>query len=352
MTGREWRTFEEDVDAYLNGVIAEGVLPGAVLAAGNAEGVQIKRAYGKRRSFPFAEEMTVDTVFDLASLTKVTATWAAVVKLLGEGRLRLDTTVGEIAPEVRKTPVGPVTVEQLLLHTGGLSERTWLIQYGTERESIYRGICEKPLDAQPGMRVAYSNRGFILLGFLIEKIAGRPLDNFLEEEIWRPAGMLNTGYCPKDPSRIAPTEFDAESGDYLCGVVHDENAWVLGGVAGHAGVFSDAEDLCRFCRMIVNDGEGVLDAEVIQKSFHNYTPGLGGDRGYGWQKCPETGHPHSLYRHFGFTGTAIWIDIVHKRYFVLLTNRVHPNREVYAQAIQTVRGGVQARIFSAFEGEA
>jgi len=346
-----WSGFEVDLCDCLKGIVEKRILPGVVFAAGDADGVKMKCAVGKKRSFPYEEVMTVNTVFDLASLTKVVATWAAAMKLIGMGKLRLNMRVGDIDPEMADTPVGGVSIEQLLLHTGGLSERTWLIQYGREREAIYRGICEKPLDAQPGTRVAYSNRGFILLGFLIERIAGRTLDEFVRDEVWKPAGMRNACYCPKDVSRIAPTEFDAERGEYLCGVVHDENARVLGGVAGHAGVFSDAEELCRFCRMIVRGGDGVLDGGMIEKSFKNYTPGLGGDRGYGWQQCPETARPHSLFRHFGFTGTAIWIDIVHKKYFVMLTNRVHPNREVWLEGIQTARAEAQGRIMGFLDAD-
>lgn len=330
------------IDDILRAAISRELVPGIVFAAGDRGGMNFCQAYGKRRLLPHEEVMTVDTAFDLASLTKVAATWAAVGRLVDQQKVRPETTVGEIDPSVLDTPVGGVTIGQLLTHTGGLSERTWLIQYGRDWMQIYRGICERALDWTPGTHVAYSNRGFILLGYLAERIAGMSLDGFVQEEVWRPAGMLNTAYNPVDSGKTAPTEYDPERGQYLCGIVHDENARVLGGVAGHAGVFSDVGDLSRYCRMIVGrgeiDGRRVLSGAWIEQSFQNHTEGLNEGRGYGWQKCPGE---NSMYRHFGFTGTTIWIDLEREVWAVMLTNRVHPDRERYLKGIQTLRAEVQ-----------
>lgn len=333
------------IDAYLHKEIQHGTIPGAVFAAGDCENVYNKNTYGKRRLMPHNEAMTADTVFDLASLTKVVGTWAGAIKLLERGEWRLDMTVEEIDPSVSGAPVAPITIEQLLTHTGGLPERTWLIQYGREKEQIYRGICDRTLDWTPGTHVAYSNRGFILLGLLIEKTTGKFLSDYISEEIWIPCGMKRTLYNPKGFFSVAPTELDEKTGKYICGSVHDENAQVLGGVAGHAGVFSDVDDLCRFCRMIVRggeiDGRQVLSRAWVENSFRNYTSNLNEGRGLGWQKCPGE---NAMFRHFGFTGTTIWIDCAKKTWAVLLTNRVHPNREIYASGIQQIRAAVLAML--------
>ena len=329
-------------DEYLRCTVDRDIIPGAVFAMGDADHVLFSAAYGVRRQLPSKEEMTVETLFDLASLTKVTAVWPAVLKLLECGMWRLDTMVGEIDPDVRDTPVGQVSICQLLTHSACLPERTWIVQYGRKREQIYRGICECGLDSEPGTRVAYSNRGFILLGCLIEKAVGMSIDEFVGRNVWSPSGMYRTRYNPEDTENAAPTEFDASQGKFICGSVHDENARVLKGVSGHAGVFSDVHDLSTFCRMIVRggeiDGKQVLSQEWIAKSFYNYTSDLNEGRGLAWQKRPGE---NGMYRHFGFTGTAIWIDPQKSRWAVLLTNRVHPDREKYASGIQEVRAAVQ-----------
>lgn len=340
------------LDPFLSDMIQQGAVPGAVLSVGDLSGNSFRQAYGFMRTQPYMEKMSENTIFDLASLTKVICTWPAILKLIDEKRIDFATPLGDIDANIMGCAVEKVTIGQLLLHVGGLSERTWLIQYGTDRHEIYRGLCNKELDFHPGTRVAYSNRGFILLGYMVERITGESLDQYVSKNIWDMLDMSSTSFNPIQHHSIAPTEYDSSRHAYLCGVVHDENARILGGVSGHAGVFSNVYDIEKICKMILNkgnyNGKQVLNEKLILSSFQNLTKGLNEERGYGWQKCQAVPHENSLFRHLGFTGTAIWIDIVHGVYAILLSNRIHPSRECNLHEIQNIRAYIQSALVSAF----
>lgn len=193
--------------------------------------------------------------------------------------------------------------------------------------------------------VAYSNRGFIILGIIVEKVTGMPLDKYAKEHIWQPMGMSCTTYNPEQCDNIAATEYVEEKNIVKKGIVHDENAEVLCGVAGHAGVFTTASDLSKFCRNILDkSGNGVISSKLIEESFKNQTAGMNEDRGLGWQIIEDESIKSTVVGHLGFTGTSIWIDPDSSTYVILLTNRVHPSRD--NTNIQQIRKTVRQIVFN------
>ena len=237
-----------------------------------------------------------------------------------------------------------VTIKNLLTHTLGLSERTYLKQFGNNKDDIIRGLLNDKLQDDVNSKVAYSNRGFIILGIIVEQVSGMALDEYAKKNIWQPMGMYNTTYNPQQDDNIAATEYIAEKNIVKKGIVHDENAEVLGGVAGHAGVFSTASDLAKFCRNILNkSGSGLIIRALIEESFKNQTEGMNESRGLGWQIINDDEINVSLVGHLGFTGTSIWIEPQSGTYVVLLTNRVHPSRD--NTNIQEIRKTVRRIVF-------
>lgn len=276
--------------------------------------------------------MTFDTIFDLASLTKVVATWPAILILLHNQLIELDTPIATYINLPDNSTLAETTILDLLTHTSGLPERTYLRQYGKAKHDIIRGIYNTGLEAQKGIRVLYCNRGFILLGHIIEEVSHQSLDTFVLENVWNPLQMANTFFNPPSLylSRIAPTEYREVLGACQRGTVHDENAAWLGGVAGHAGVFSTMGDLSRFCATILAGGKlsnnQVLDEKLISMSLVNHTSDKNEARGLAWEMLKDNNCFESFWGHTGFTGTSIWINPGLDAFAILLTNRVHPTR--------------------------
>ena len=315
--------------------ITEGAFPGGVLLVARGGNVRFHRAFGRFTYEPDSLPMRPDTIFDLASLTKVVATTSMAMALYEEGKLDLDGRVCAYIPEFRGGDRELVTVRHLLVHSSGLPAWADLYRRARGKESFLKHICGIALEAPPGTRTVYSDLGMILLGTVLERASGETLDAFCRRRVFDPLGMRDTLFNPL-PSlrrRIAPTEVVHERGGLIWGEVHDENAWAMGGVAPHAGLFGTAGDLFRFAQMLLDGGiyeDRRLFREETVRLFTRRPPGS--SRAFGWDTPSEGGSSGrffspSSFGHTGFTGTSLWADPERDLVVVLLTNRVHPTRE-------------------------
>ncbi|MEO4055159.1 serine hydrolase domain-containing protein [Solibacillus sp. CAU 1738] len=328
----------------------KALIPGCVIVLAEKGEIKWAEAFGSRQIQPTQEKMTLDTIFDLASLTKVVATLPAILHLIDQGILSLQSCLKEFYPESEDGPLGNVTIAQLLTHTSGLSARTYLKQYGESKNEMIKGILQSPLENANGSMVSYSNRGFILLGEIVEKISGESLYDYVQKHIWNKIDMHETMFTPHNQDyllRVAPTEFREEIQACLKGTVHDENASILGGIAGHAGVFSTANDLVQFCNMIMSKGfykgQKILNEQLIANSMINHTSHLNEPRGLGWDFFSTDVRENAIIGHLGFTGTSLWFDPLKEIYCIFLTNRIHPSRE--ALFIRSIRSSILNTVF-------
>lgn len=328
------------LDAAIEEAIARDQIPGAVCLAAKVEkdgrtAVLHYKAYGSRALVPEREAMTTDTIFDAASLTKVVATSASLMKLFEQGKVRLNDRVTEYLPGFQGGK-SEITVRQLLTHFSGLRPDLDLEpEWSGYETGVAKALVDQPV-AEPGQRFIYSDINFILLGEIIRVVSGRPLDQFAREEVFLPLGMTETTFNPPEAwrPRIAPTEI--VKGRLLRGTVHDPTTRYMGGVAGHAGMFTTAEDLAKFASMILNlgrlpDGRQFLSPLTIRKFAEPQTPPIQPTlRGLGWDiDSPYSGNRGELYPlgsfgHTGFTGTSLWIDPETRSFVILLANSVHP----------------------------
>ena len=321
-----------EIDTAVAEAIKGNKTPGAVVVVVRSGKVVFRKAYGKRSVAPKDEAMTVDTIFDLASLTKPIATATAIVQLTRQGKLRLDDPVSKHLPAFAGEK-GSITLAQLLLHTSGLPAGNAVADYAGGRKAALEKIAalkRKP----PDERFVYSDLGYIVLGAVVEKAGGVGLDAFTAKHVFAPLGMADTSFGPlKDEARVArtaPTE--KIDGAYLRGTVHDPRARKLGGVAGHAGLFGTADDLALFAQMLLDGGkvgdERFLEAADVDLLTKGRTV-PGGSRSYGWDvQTAYSGNRGELFAgfgHTGFTGTSLWIDPTTKTAVIVLTNRVHPD---------------------------
>ena len=350
----------------LEHALADRAFPGAVLAVGHRGSVALL-SVGRLSYAADAPATTPETLYDLASLTKVVATTTAAMILVERGVLDLDRPVAHYLPDFVEpfdTGTDPlwmvrseVTVRHLLTHSSGLPAYEQFFLRAREKSHVIEEALALPLEETPDRRTIYSDVGFILLGEILERVSRQTLEAFCAGEIFAPLGMKQTCFNPPREwwARIAPTEVDETFRKRLLqGEVHDENAWVMGGVAGHAGLFGTAGDLARFARMMLDGGQ-TDTAQLVQTAtiaeFTRAHPALeGGPRGLGWDKPGETPScgryfSASSYGHLGFTGTSLWIDPEKDLFVVLLTNRVHPTRA--NEAIRQVRPAVHDAIAEA-----
>jgi uncharacterized protein YbbC (DUF1343 family)/CubicO group peptidase (beta-lactamase class C family) len=321
----------KDVDAIVDKAVAEGNIPGAVLLVGHNGKVVHRRAFGERSLEPLREPMTVDTVFDLASLTKCIATATSIMKLVEQGRIRLGDSVATYLPDFAQNGKKDITIRDLLTHYSGMPPDLDLKSAWSGREMAYEmAMSEKPINP-PGSQFVYSDINFETLGFLVEKITGQTLNEFASANIFVPLGMKHTRFLPPGEweARIAPTQYD-EQGQMLRGVVHDPTARRMGGVAGHAGLFSTADDMALFAEDLLS-GFTVLSQSAVDKmASPEQPPNATALRGLGWDiDSPFSTNrgellPVGSFGHTGFTGTSLWIDPVTDTYIILLTNAVHP----------------------------
>jgi serine-type D-Ala-D-Ala carboxypeptidase len=323
------------IAAVVNRAIDRGQLPGAVVLILHRGEVVYRKAFGKRSIRPAAVPMSADTVFDLASLTKPLATATSVFVLVEQGKLSLSDPVAQHWPDFGKNGKDKITIEQLLLHTGGLPPVNPLTDYAKGREQALQQICRLKPKTAPGERFAYSDIGYIVLGELVARVSGMPLDRFAHKYLFAPLGMKDTTFRPGPElrNRIAPTTQRAEK--WLIGEVHDPRAHRLGGVAGHAGLFSTADDLAVFVRMLLAGGtyagrRGLAPVTVRALTTPCRVPG--GLRSPGWDvDTSYSGNRGELFvrgrgfGHTGFTGTSIWVDPDSATAVILLSNRVHPD---------------------------
>lgn len=321
------------VDAVIDEAIAAGNLPGAVLIVGRGDTIVWRKAYGRRAVTPAAERMTVDTIFDLASLTKVVATAPVVMQLVEQGRVRLNDPVSTYVPGFDAKDKAGITILDLLTHMSGLPPDLDRTSSWSGRDTALRMAADVPLAAAPGERFIYSDINFLLLGAVAERVTGEPLDAVARDRVFTPLRMRDTMFLPPARllPRIAPTDATTTRGQ-----VHDPTAQRMSGVAGHAGLFSTADDLARFCRMMLHggalDGARVLAPLTVARMTSPATPaGERNLRGLGWDLNSTYSSnrgdllPLGSYGHTGFTGGSIWIDPATRVFIVLLSNRVHPN---------------------------
>ncbi len=333
------------IGGLVKDAIAARQTPGAVVLVGRGDRVFYGQAFGNRSLEPTVEPMTLDTIFDLASLTKVVATTTSVMILVEEGRVRLNDRVATHIPGFERYGKGEITVRHLLTHVSGLRpDLDMSMEFASYDEAIARAIEEIPT-APPGERLVYSDINFFLLGEIVRRVSGQPLDEFARRRIFEPLGMRDTMFKPPVSlaSRIAPTEkctqygwpCDQPGGAVLRGVVHDPTARRMLGVAGHAGLFSTAADLGIFCRMLLDGGRSgagrILSPMTVAKMTSPVALAGGQVRGLGWDMDSSYSSnrgellPLGSYGHTGFTGTSLWIDPMTKTWIVFLSNRVHPD---------------------------
>lgn len=343
-----WRmtmALERKLNKAIQQAISEGQTHGAVLYIGTAERMLYLKAFGHRRLLPSKQLMHDDTIFDLASVTKVTATAPAICLLWQQGKLDLHAPVKRYLPEFSGGHKNQVTVLHLLTHSSGLPAFKNYLKWdmgqgkwdtGERRKAILNDICRTKLKATPGKQFIYSDLGFILLGEIVRQVSGLDLDAFCRRYLYMPLQMRWTRFNPPKSwhSKCAATEW--RDGKMTQGVVHDPNAFALGGVAGHAGLFSTARDLARFCQMMLQEGElngfRIFEPEVVKAMRTNHCPVEGVQRGLGFDihspyspQMKGEKFPIGVLGHTGYTGTSITIDPFKRVFIVLLTNRVHPD---------------------------
>jgi uncharacterized protein YbbC (DUF1343 family) len=352
--------------AFIDKAVGEAVerkeTPGAVVLVARRGGVVWRKAYGSRALTPTREAMTADTVFDLASLTKVVATATSIMILVERGKVRLSDPVSLYIPELRGEGREKVTVEHLLTHRSGYAPDFDLGEQWSGYDEMLKRLYAEPLRSAPGARFVYSDINYITLGEVVRRASGQTLDLFARENIFRPLGMNDTGFrrigagAQAQPggaaplARVAPTEnvrgmksYLGGTGDagasgevMLRGQVHDPTANRMGGVAGHAGLFSTADDLAVFCQMIMNGGEYngariLSPLGVVEMTRPRQVTEEGGARGLGWDVNTSFSSnrgdlfPVGSFGHTGFTGTSVWIDPASETFVVFLSNRVHPD---------------------------
>ena len=348
------------LDKIVKTALDDAVAPGVAIAVGRNGRIAYMKGYGHIDwNRPGSPAVDTNTLYDLASLTKVIATTTAAMILEENGQLDLDRTVSSYLPEFNSPEKAHITVKQLLTHSSGLEAGANIYRTARGREQYLQQISARPLEYTPGRNMIYSDWNMIVLQLVMERITGKTLDVLTTEKIFKPLGMTDTQFQPPLSlrHRIAPTQVDDDRGGLLWGTVHDENAYAVGGVAGHAGLFSTARDLALFSMMILNGGEGANGARLVKPAaIARWTSRQGKEssRTLGWDS-PEGGSSAGQFfspwsfGHTGFTGTSIWIDPEKDLFVVVLTNRVNPTRNNtrHVQLRRDVADAVQQAVLGA-----
>jgi len=334
----------QKIDRFLARAIKAGGFPGGAVVIGRRGATVLEKGFGNLSWSTKAPVVPQQTIYDLASLTKVVATTTAIMILYDQGKVRLEDPVSKFIPAFSGGAKDDITVRQLLEHRSGLPAGRDLWRIALSPDEARRAVIETPLECLPERCMIYSDLGPDMLGFIVEAVSGQRLDVFLQERVFEPLGMHETSFRPHWTlrDRIAPTELTPPRGYPLRGEVHDENAFALGGVAGHAGLFSTASDLAVFAQMMLNGGEinGVRVVSDSAVALFTARTASDGTRALGWDTCGHDGScgkylSTRAYGHTGFTGTSLWIDPDRDLYVILLTNRVHPTPA--NEAIKDVR---------------
>ena len=325
------------VDQIIEKAIADGACPGAELLVGQPDRTVYRKTYGKAQVRPREWDTVIDQIYDLASLTKPVATATSIMILHERGKLNVNDPVAKYMPRFAQNGKEGVTIAQCLTHVAGFIADNPLSDYEDGGDHAIERIMIAPLKNPPGEKFVYSDVGYIVLGDLVRKVDGRPLDQFAAEEIFGPLLMARTRFKPGfgDSALLVPTE--AIEGEFRPGVVHDPRARAMGGVAGHAGLFGTASDLARYCQMLLNGGElngkRIMSAETVKLML---TPRPSPDdkvlRMYGFDVVSSYDSPRGKrfpkgvsFGHTGFTGCSIWVDPQSKVYVILMTSRLHPD---------------------------
>ena len=326
--------------ALLDGAIQKSIdnkeVPGVVVLVAHKGKVVYKKAFGNRMVTPRVEKMTVDTIFDLASVTKPTATATGIMKLVEDGKIRLYDRVSTFIPEFAQNGKKDVNLLHLITHSSGLPGWDRYFLKEIEHDGIIKDICSKSTTYEPGTKFVYSDLGFITLGEVITRASGKPENEFVAEQIFQPLGMIDTGYLPPKEkwSRCIATE--ARNGVMLQGQVHDGNAWKMGGVSGHAGLFSTVDDMAIYCQMMLNDGEyngvRILSPMTVRAMTTNQSLVDDDFRGYGWiLLTSNSGQKGDMFPkgigwgHIGWTGPSVFVDPSSQTTILLFCNRNHPD---------------------------
>jgi len=351
----------EGIAPLVEAAIQSKKVPGAVVLIGHEGQVVYRKAFGERSLVPERQAMTVDTIFDMASMTKVVATTTAVMQLVEQGKIELSAPVSDYWPEFKHNGKGLVTIRELMTHYSGLPPDLELKPAWTGYDTALKMIVAAKLNVPAGTRFIYSDINFETLGEIVRRVSGEPLDVYCAKHIFKPLGMKDTMFRPPASlrGRIAPTQYEhGHSGPVLRGVVHDPTSRFMGGVAGHAGLFSTVDDISIFAQMLleggVYKGARILSPLSVEKMTEPQTPpdkmvlrGLGWDidspfasnsgARVGALYVSNRGELFAVgsFGHTGYTGTSIWIDPVTKTYVILLTNRVHPNDKGEVAGLRT-----------------
>ena len=327
------------IESIVRQGIQDGQMPGAVVVIADRNRVLYQRAFGQRQVEPTAEPMTMDTVFDLASLTKPVATATSVMQLIGAGLLSPQQKVADHLPEFGKHGKDKITISDLLLHVGGLIPDNSLRDYRDGVEASWDNICDLKPIADRGKKFAYTDVGFIVLGKLVERVSKQRLDQYAQQNVFTPLGMTETTFNPSADLKKRAAATEQRNGQWLKGEVHDPRAHLLQGVAGHAGLFSTADDLTRYGQQMLRIARGEKSIPLSQATFKTMTRPRDvqrdsktiGTRTYGWDhRSPYSSNrgdelSDSAFGHGGFTGTVMWIDPESDRVFLFLSNRLHPD---------------------------
>lgn len=355
----------QKLDRYLEGKIERASFPGAVYAVGSSSGVLLQNALGYSVLKPAKIKAQVDTIYDVASLTKPLTTTTITLQAHAEGRIDIHEPVSKHLEELRGTDKAELTFIDLLTHRGGFQAWYPLYTQGLGPENYLRALLKRPLRYKPGSKEIYTCLGFILLHLVMMRVYGRPLEQVVQEKVFAPLGLKRSLFNPPPEMKyaIAATEWGnsnerrmiADRGlkfqfrDYMIwGEVDDGNAYYMGGHAGNAGLFSTAGEVFQIAHAYLVGGGRLLPPELVKLSVRNYTVGLEENRGLGWQLQSErSAHPSSVlsetcYGHTGFTGTSVWVDPERDLIIVLLTNRLHPTVKPFN--MQTVRRKVHALV--------
>lgn len=348
------------IDSIVNRAIAAKAMPGCQIVVMHRGRVVLDRCYGRQTYDNASAPVTPATVYDLASLTKVTATTLAVMKLVDQNKVSLNDKLSRYLPYLKGTDKERITVKQALSHCAGLKAYDALWQQASDRDSILQLIAESPLNPDAGM--VYSDFGFMLLGDMVEQISGQTLDTFVMENFYEPMGLFSTTFRPVENgialTSIAPTEQDSMRG-LICGEVHDPNAAAMGGVSGHAGLFSNAREVALLMQMLLNggelDGERYLKEKTVKTFTSRHFERQGNRRALGFDKqlftpstnaqvCPQASQ--NSYGHTGFTGTMLWVEPDEDLIYVFLSNRVHPSSSPNKLAQMNIRTDIQSCIYN------
>ncbi|MCQ2281031.1 MAG: serine hydrolase [Bacteroidales bacterium] len=360
---------EGRIDSIVNDGIAKKAYPGCQVLAMKDGKLLFRKAYGHQTYDEDSPEVTMNTIYDLASVTKMMSTTLAMMKLVETGKVKLDDPLSRYLPYLKNTDKANNTIRQAMSHMARLKSFYPFWQEAKDAEEPRASVLKQVTASHllSNTEYVYSDLGFILLGDLIQTVSGQRLDIFVNHHFYSPMGLCNTGYNPLergiDSTLIAPTENDQHYRMRLIrGMVHDENAFAMGGVSGHAGLFGTADDLARILQMLLNggtfDGRRYLKAETIAMFNTRYFDKQNCRRGLGFDKPLITGHggsacdeaPQSSYGHTGFTGTMVWVDPDNQMLYVFLSNRVYPDPNPNKLSNMNIRTKIQSELYRSIKG--